>query len=110
MDLKSFVRESLTQIVQGVAAAQKEAHKLGAVIDPPDGYNRRRESVEFDVAVTVTEGSGSAARIGVLAGIVGGKIEGSSQKQGSAAHHIKFAVSLFYPESPTDNGQESAGS
>jgi hypothetical protein len=62
MQLKDFVTETLRQIVDGVKDAQQAAKVNGAVIAP---YNKNFEKIEFDVAVTATEGTGTEGKVGI---------------------------------------------
>lgn len=75
MELKDFVRESLKQIVQGVNEAQEPVRNHGGYINPTALPRGKTEShfgeflpsgqqvflVEFDVAVTVNENTGTHA-------------------------------------------------
>jgi hypothetical protein len=65
MDLKTFVTQSLTQIVEGLSAAQKQIAEMdvGAAVNPGvvDASAERKigkaSAVEFDVAVVASDES-----------------------------------------------------
>ena len=111
MDLKSFVAETLVQIVEGVADAQKRIHDLavGAAINPnhiPDHANRitKASPVQFDVAVTVSDEVASKAGAGASAGFlsvisarVDAKAEETDTLRNEAVSRIQFSVSLAQP-------------
>jgi len=113
MDLSEFVYETLTQIVQGVAKAQAEVKEPGAKINPkpfgdfkeitkagggiPTVGGNFSQPVEFDVALTVTEGSGTRAGIGVFVGALSLGSAGQSQSQNSSVSRVKFTVSITLP-------------
>jgi hypothetical protein len=75
VDLKDFVSQTLSQIVEGVQTAQSQIKAKGAVINPSFIGNYKEiakhggglmtnvggyaQVVEFDVALTVTEGTGT---------------------------------------------------
>jgi hypothetical protein len=73
VELKEFVTETLSQIIDGVKEAQKRAHEQGASVNPhlmtdanlasKQGLLWASESVaqlvQFDVALTVKEGTAS---------------------------------------------------
>ena len=113
--LKDFVRESLLELINGVAEAQKKL-PTGAIVNPsgthfhdgiPQFYpgksvgptsSRVGTVVEFDVAITTTLRDGSQGGIGVLfPGITaGGKISTGSEE--IAANRMKFSIPIFYTE------------
>jgi hypothetical protein len=109
MDLKDFVSQTLTQIIQGVKAAQEAAKAHGAEINPsmsrsPAGAASKEtmsgkysRDVEFDVALTVTEGTGTKGGIGIVAGPFALGSTGQSTTQNSSVTRVKFSVPLALP-------------
>src|SRR4051812_30372359 len=99
MQLDDFVAESIRLIAAGIHKGQAEARKLGTIVNPLQqdsvGYGRLGPKphvvtdVEFDVAVTVVEGTSSKGNIGVLA-IVKLGAEGKSDSTHTAVNRIKF--------------------
>src|SRR5688572_17791564 len=90
MDLKTFVAETLTQIVEGVADAQKRIAEanVGAAVNPSTVASDAKRKigkpspVEFDVAVVVAEQAGTRASAEVSVGflsVVTAKIAGRSE-------------------------------
>lgn len=115
MELKDFIREALSQIVQGVTEAQNAVASTGGEISPR--YSTRQQSthqdlkllksekggiiqnVEFDVAVTATEGTGTRGGIGVFVGAFALGSQGQSQSENSSLSRIKFSVPVTLPTS-----------
>ncbi len=113
MQLEEFVAESLSQVMRGVKAAMDAAKETGAQINPKllprdskggggpltgfGGEPLMVERVEFDVAVTVREGTESKAGIGVVSGIFGAGAKGSSAAESGSVTRIKFTVPLVWP-------------
>ncbi len=117
MDLRTFVKETLTQIVGGVADAKAEvaAMGVGAAVNPETTYSgagpdhAAPTDVSFDVAVTVVsaskdreghEASGSAGGMLAVVGLkIGGKVDGAAEKEEreEAVSRIRFAVKLGQP-------------
>ena len=58
------------------------------------------ETIEFDVAVTVTEGTQTKGGIGVFMGAVGLGSQGQSSNQNASVTRIKFSVPLVLPITP----------
>lgn len=113
MDLATFVRETLVQIVEGVSAATIEIDNLGtnARINPgiENAHNGgQARPVEFDVAVTVSQGSenkdqvkagGSLsvlAVVGIKAGAEG-LSDTAAMQRSEAVSRVKFSVMIAQP-------------
>lgn len=113
MELKDFVTATLTQIVEGVFAAQAVAHQHDARVGSmTSGISTAASSaslgmifsegsyvqiVEFDVALTVTDGTGTRGGIGVLGGFVNLGSAGESKAETTAASRVKFTVPVRLP-------------
>jgi len=111
MELKDFVATSLIQIIDGVNEAKKYADENGACVNPQNFvYNQiiesvRRDSfndapietVEFDVAVTATEGSEAKGGIGVFMGVVGVGSQAKMDSQNQSVSRLRFSVPLTLP-------------
>jgi hypothetical protein len=112
MDLQEFVKQTLVNIVQGVQAAQdivpggeaRIAPALASFASPLHrevvGSSADRTPVllaEFDVAVTVSEGEGKKATIGVSTGSV--TVGGGAEKASAMPRvsRVRFSVPLALP-------------
>ncbi len=114
MELKEFVTESIKQIVDGVNDAIPYAAENGSRInpkrqvfytnnvgtrsDPKDGASI--EAIEFDVAITITEGTQTKAGIGILTGLVGLGAQGQSEATNTSLTRLRFVVPLVLPTTP----------
>jgi hypothetical protein len=92
MDLQTFVRDSLVQIINGVREAQAKEGELGDRINPKQG-GWKIQDVEFDVALTVEKKTGGGLK--VVAGVFGG--EGGHHREQSEVSRVKFVVPLVLP-------------
>src|SRR3990170_178727 len=98
MDLKEFVQQSLTQLIEGVTTAQKAAKPLGARINPagiqpskPSSdtlvYVDQRSQVfvpqmiEFDVALGTSEAEEAKGGAGIVVGpvLLGSRLESKGE-------------------------------
>jgi hypothetical protein len=112
MDLKDFVAGSLTQIAEGIKAAQQASTASGAWINPmsrqiPGGADRslvmmpegRRylHEVKFDVAVTISDEqkAGAGAGITILWAKFGA--EGEAASKNAAVSRVQFSVPVMWP-------------
>lgn len=113
MELKDFVRESLTQIMLGVSEAQRilaEENK-GGEISPSISSERGKsnmifspsgmpiQNVDFDVAVTAQEKTGTKGTIGVAISIIKLGAQGESNESNTQNSRIKFSVPITLPRS-----------
>lgn len=111
MDLSEFVKQTLLQILDGVHAAQQEAPSKGAEVNPhlsASGEFMSRAGilhtgrdaahlVQFDVALTVNEGTGTKGGIGVFAGAINLGSAGESKTESSSVSRIQFSVPIKLP-------------
>lgn len=124
MELKDFVSQAISQITEGVIEAQRKLSPSGALINPrmrhllPQGEKNYASvgwaegggnvpvlMVNFDVAVTTTEGTKTSGGIGVVTGILSLGSTGASDRGNTAATRIAFQVPLMLPpHSPSTPG------
>jgi hypothetical protein len=108
VDLSEFVKVTLCQIIDGVTAAQAVAKEKGGNINPTnvlyqrDGqWNRdqvgRVVDVQFDVALTSSDGTATSEGIGVFLGTINLGAKGSSEAKSVAQTSVKFMVPLMLP-------------
>lgn len=115
MDLQQFISQTLVQIVSGVKDAQKETNDTGAKINPSihsseasmakhgilsSSMHEVAHIVEFDVALTVVEGTGTKGGIGVFAGAVTLGSSGQSKAENTSVSRVKFSVPVSLPKLP----------
>jgi hypothetical protein len=111
VDLREFITQTLTQIASGVRDAQATARSVGAEVNPHitttwpeaskhgflNASERFASIVQFDVALTVTEGTNTKGGIGVFAGAINLGSSGQSQNEQSTVSRIKFTVPIVLP-------------
>lgn len=119
MELKDFVKRTLVEIVEGIreasaAIAKDDGALVAPLLNTPNGtaFSVRNENggglaypVEFDLAVTVTEGQeakhGASGKLTIASVLsAGGAMSEASTEAKTAVQRIKFMVPLRYP-----NGQ-----
>ena len=116
MELKDFVKETLTQIAQGVQESIIPVQESGGYVNPATRTNTKNTDnshfasmpngqniflVDFDVAITVEEDVGANAeaklKVASFLSIGGG---GDTSNKNSATNHISFKVPLAIPVDP----------
>ena len=113
MKLKDFVAETLKEIIDGVIDAQSHYEDKGGKIASGISYagatanavgvwntdtHAPAQVVEFDVAVTATEGTETKGGIGVFVGAIGLGSHGKSESSNSSVSRIKFSVPILLPD------------
>jgi hypothetical protein len=103
VDLKTFISESLEQIISGIRDVQSKAHgdhvaaEMWAATDGNlinGGNSGLFTRVDFDVAVTATTSGSGKAQVSVL----GVELGGGGQHQVGRESRIKFAIPVRLPQ------------
>jgi hypothetical protein len=112
MDLSEFVSQALTQIATGVSGAQESVSTLKGEVSPKVATNYESASrlglvhtdngpmatiVQFDVALTVTQGTGTKGGIGVIAGAFTLGTSGESSAENTSVSRVKFSAPMVLP-------------
>ena len=116
VELKDFVRDSILQIVAGIAEAQAAVDEYGASVNPPPANNPREGAVryiaegadgknvpafvqdfEFDVALTARDATTDGATVAVLAGLIGGGVSAKSEEGHESVSRLKFKIPVGLP-------------
>jgi len=109
MELNEFVENALTQLLEGVIAAQSKAAKIVGEISPHilddnqiklgflNASGQSASVIKFDVALSVSEGSGTNAGINVLGGAINLGAGGQSAIENSTVSRIQFSVPIVLP-------------
>jgi hypothetical protein len=108
MELKDFISQALIDIAQGVATGAEAVAALSGVVNPKPGGDSRGVTVhhatlstiidvQFNVALTVSEGSKTGGGVGVVLGVfsAGGRTDSSGSSESST--HLKFHVPMALP-------------
>lgn len=105
MNLQDFLKETLVQISRGVEEAQKELADTGGRVNPAlstsQGLLQQKGelvtrqgklvyNVEFDVAVTVSDESGTKAGAGISVAALGAGAQTSDNYTASKMSRIQF--------------------
>jgi hypothetical protein len=118
MELKDFIKSTLTQITLGVKEAQDELLESGVIINPSclesdskgnkylqSGGVRYVQEIEINVGIVATNEGGKKASIGVLTGLLSGGIQANEGSCNQSVNNIKFTIPVALPSSKTPEGQ-----
>ena len=113
MDLKEFVQTAVTQIVEGVVAAQTAVARRGAAVNPafdlngkgshsPVGFTAagaRVSNITFDVAVTAVEGTGAEGGAQLrVAGVASPGVGTDANVNAEHVTRLQFSLPVCLPE------------
>ena len=115
MELKEFIKESLSQIIDAVKETQEKYKDTNVLVCPDDVqgednnlyidnenfnqyYNRytRVQNIEMDIAISVTEKEGNKSGIGI-AKIINAGISSENAQQNESISKIKFSIPVVLP-------------
>lgn len=105
MELKNFIKEAIKDIIGAVEESQNEI-KSGEVV-PYAGTEYKAielgindiQVIEFEVTVSADEKEGSAAKLSVVAAVIGGSVQGKSDSSIGHAAKLKFYIPVRLPKS-----------
>jgi hypothetical protein len=111
MELRDFIKETISQIIDGITESQEFAKSKKAVVNPfgmaggnKDGFGylgytgEHASIVEFNVALTVNEELKGKASIGVLTGILGIGGQKETGTTNSSISNISFKIPIKLPD------------
>lgn len=122
MDLRNFIKETLVQIAQGVEDAREALKDSTAIVNPRNVagassgggdskvygyvveeeskvYRQAIQSISFDVAVSVANGTETKGGIGLVVGPVALGSNGKTDATNSSQSRIQFRVPMALPTS-----------
>lgn len=121
MELKEFIKESLSQIIDAVKETQEKYKDTNVVICPDniqevksglyildeneyDNYSSRSkvQNIDMDIAISVTEKEGNKSGLGI-AKIINAGISSENAQRNERISKIKFSIPIVLP---TTNAQE----
>lgn len=107
IELKEFVEEAISQIVEGVKAAQEKVENSGAIVSPRKSASKNNveiegklysvQNIEFEVSLASMSGEGGKVGFGVTFGAWGFGSNTKFEGQAKSATNIKFSVPIIFP-------------
>ncbi|RIW17488.1 hypothetical protein D0X99_07130 [Algoriphagus lacus] len=111
MELKDFIKETLTQSALGVSEAQESLQDSGAIIAPQltvknessysvrnDGFGKQAvNEIKFNVGVSIQQKEGNKTFIGVVTGFLSAGGQTQSEKGKESISKIEFSIPVVYP-------------
>lgn len=117
MELKDFIKTAITDITEAVCELQSQLNN-GAIVNPtlPNQNTMRTlkvgedicpiENLTFDIAVTVTETSGTDSSANAGISILGAKIGAESSARTENVSRLSFSIPIVFPATHVKTPQE----
>jgi hypothetical protein len=102
MQLRQFVKSTITDVFSAIMDAQKEMGKNYGNIAPARSGVRREaiDTIEFDVVLASGDQSAESGGIGVWLANLGVGAKAQSSAENSTQTRIRFSVPVLFPDSP----------
>ena len=102
-----FVEEAISQIVDGITAAQKRVETSGAIVSPRKSNSKNNveiegklysvQNIEFEVSLANMSGEGGKVGFGVTFGAWGFGSNTKIEGQAKSATNIRFSIPIVFP-------------
>ena len=117
MDLRNFIKETLVQIARGIEDASQALESTTAIVNPRNvvgahgttdsrvygyvaedkSYRQAVQSINFDVAISVAQGTETKGGIGLVVGAVALGSQGKSDASNTSQSRIQFTIPMVLP-------------
>ncbi len=117
MKLGNFIAQTLSEIIDGVSAAQDYAESKGAIINPSHvNYSETKKGfffipgnlhpddspllspIEFEILLTIGEDDKAQGGLGIFAAALGIGVKGEVKEFSEIANKIKFQILAKLPQ------------
>ena len=105
IELKEFVEEAISQIVDGITAAQKRVETSGAIVSPRKSNSKNNveiegklysvQNIEFEVSLANMSGEGGKVGFGVTFGAWGFGSNTKIEGQAKSATNINQQINIW---------------
>jgi hypothetical protein len=103
MELRTFTKKTILDLIGGVTDAQQEAPDDCVVPSVSNTFKSVEtgisdlQGVEFEVVVRAEQTKGSEAKLTVLTSIIGGGVKGQSGEEAGHTATLRFKVPIRFP-------------
>ena len=101
MELKDFIKSTITQIKESVEELNEEFEEGKAIVNPLYAKSLNRSAnvtdIDFDLSLSVTETDGKEGKIGIMSSIIGMGASSKSDNQNISTNRIQFTIPVMLP-------------
>lgn len=104
MELRTFIKKTILDLIGGVDDAQKEAPDGSVVPEVVSSFKSVEvgisevQAIEFEVVVRAEQNKESEAKLNVLTAVVGGGVRGQSGEESGHTATLRFKVPIRFPK------------
>ena len=120
MNLKEFITETVSAIVDATSELQEDYEGSGALVNPPVSFRERDileegssenrfrtvQTVEFDVAVTASSNKDAGGKFGLKVLSIEAGVDGNASSQKEQVSRVRFSI----PIALTPSAEEKSNS
>jgi len=102
MELRSFIKQAITDIVGGVTDAQKALPNCRVVPRASNDFKSvetgisHMQGVDFEVIVRAEQTTGSEAKLNVFSAVIGAGVKGHSSEETCHTATLRFKVPISF--------------
>lgn len=106
MELKDFIKSTITQIKESVEELNTEFDSKDTIVNPTfvESQNNTIEAIganvtniDFDLTVSITEAAGKEGKIGVMDSIINVGASSKTDNQNISTSKIRFTIPVMLP-------------
>lgn len=108
MDLKSFIKETISQMAEAVYELNNNDNSPKIIVNPTSvngkdmittGTNSYKQTtIQYHVAITLLDEGSTEGKIGILTGVFGGGVGSGSKNQSQALTSLDFSLDVILPQ------------
>ncbi len=109
MELKTFIKETLKDVLGAIHEAQEEIEHGQVVPNLNEQGWKGLETgltsfqvIDFEVSINAVEQEGSEAKLNVVAAVIGGSVAGDSSNTSEHTAKLNFKIPVKLPKSDAD--------
>lgn len=108
MELKEFIKDTISQIADAVDELNKRNDGVPLIVNPTStngknminkaGSSYNMTTINFNIALSVSDEGSSGGKIGVFAGWIGGAATSENKNQSQALTSLNFQLDVVLPQ------------
>ena len=108
MDLKEFIKETISQISDAIVDLNEQKDGSMLIVNPTStngkgmitkGYcTYKQTTLHYNIAITVLDEGTAGSKIGVLGGWFGASADAASKNQSQALTSLDFCLDVLFPQ------------
>lgn len=108
MDLKEFIKETISQISDAIVDLNKQKDGSMLVVNPTstngndmivkDNCTYKQTTLHYNIALTVLDEGTAGGKIGVLGGWFGASADAAQKNQSQALTSLDFRLDVLFPQ------------